>query len=180
MDKEEILQKLAEERPAFWSKIIYNILRQNDIVDDVLQESWKRLLASRVNLESYGDWERYFRKIVINTALDYRKLQGTSIKRSAPIEAILEMPDQKEDPLKEVIAEENREVGKRILDDVNSLIAKLPAGQQDAICWILLEEEPMTLEQLSLQKGIPISTLKSRLISGLKKIQKNLRKKDAP
>lgn len=179
MDRSQILQKLVEERQSLWRKIAYKIVGVDEIADDVLQESWRKLLASKVNFNSYEEWERYFKKIVIHTALDFRKMEGRMLKKSAPLEAALDQPDQQDGQLDRVIQGERRQSEEKMLNDVISILETLPAGQRDAVRWLILEEESKTLEQISRREGVPISTLRSRLAGAIKKIQKNLRKKEA-
>jgi DNA-directed RNA polymerase specialized sigma24 family protein len=54
---------------------------------------------------------------------------------------------------------------------------KLPSPQREAIERLVLSEDERSLSEISRELGIPISTLKSRVILGIEKVRKKLRKK---
>jgi RNA polymerase sigma factor (sigma-70 family) len=177
MDREAILKDIAEKHHNLWKKLAYKIVKDAGVTDDVLQESWRKVLSSKANFLGHGDWENYFTRVVINTALDYWKEKVKLSQRVASLEEAFSLSDGKDSQLAEILREEEAQRYQALLREIDLSIQELPDSQREAIALLLLDENPDTLQAISQRQGVAISTLRSRLLGGIKRIQKDLRKK---
>lgn len=168
------MKQLTREHETSWRRMVRRITKSSELTEDVLQESLRRALSSRVLFKSVQDWERYFKRVLVNTALDHTKVRVKANKLSIALVNAVELADHKEDQLKRVLHMERQEQERQILREVRSLIPRLPPKQRQAILLLINQRESETLEDISRREGIAISTLRSRMMSGIRRIRRAL------
>ncbi len=175
MTQRELLERLAAEQPQVWRKLARRILGEHPMIEDLIQECWQRLLKSRTSFSDYDQLRRYFCAVLINRALDYRKQLARQRSKLSSLDERFDLIDSGRYALAPQAGLEISAELQPLLREAMQLLARLPEPQRQAIVWLLLDEDPRPLEQVSREKGIAASTLRSRLKSGLEKLRKGLR-----
>lgn len=175
--QEDLMKQLTNKHARSWRRTVNRILRDRDLTEDVVQESWRRVLNSRVNFQTPGDWENYFHRVLINTARDHGRARTRTGKISTTLDGAFHLADHKEDPLFGVLKKERRRRERYILQEVIHLMQALSPAQRQAIVLLINKGPAETLEAISRREGIAISTLRSRMYSGIRRIRRSLIKK---
>ena len=145
-------------------------------VDDVLQEAFVKLLECNQHFSTQNEAYNYIRKVVFNTSIDhYRSLRRQNayslhpgylsvLSRNAP------------NPLFLLIEKEKGKVKDSILKEVRKTLGELPPEQREAID-IAFNRNHQKLKDICKERGIPYSTMRSRVTSGIDYIRRRLRVK---
>ena len=174
-----LLENLWTSHLRLFRHIAFAIVRQTDIVEDIVQEAFRRALRSHLNIDKPDEALLYLKRIVTNTSIDYyhrcrkqdveEELQGTEQARVSPFPS----------PLEKLLCKEQAVVDRKRLRQIMEEVMKLPDEQRLAIEALVLRESPPSLTALSRSTGIPILTLRSRVLLGLDRIRSNLRKRES-
>ncbi|MBI4482639.1 MAG: sigma-70 family RNA polymerase sigma factor [Acidobacteria bacterium] len=170
------LAKIWEEHGHLWLHIARSIVRNPADAEDVVQEAYRRLLSSAATFSDETAALRYFKRIVINTAINYYNSFHRERERSEGWEAAQGRAAGKT-PYDQYEEEERSRRQELLCREALAALHSLPATQRRAIQEMLLQDEPRTLTEVSRAQGLSVSTLRSQLMSGVKKIRKKLRKK---
>ncbi|MBI2822602.1 MAG: RNA polymerase sigma factor [Acidobacteria bacterium] len=172
-----LLEDLWSTHRRLFNHIALAIVRHADVVEEVVQEAFRRALRSNLDTDKRDEALLYVKRIVTNTSIDYyhrRRKQGVE-EELERVDYRTGSPDAS--PLDQLLHSEREDLNRRRLRQIMEEIQRLPREQRFAIETLVLAESPPSLTALSRSTGIPISTLRSRVILGLDRIRKNLRKK---
>ncbi|HEY3130074.1 MAG TPA: RNA polymerase sigma factor [Acidobacteriota bacterium] len=171
-----LLEDLWARHQRLFRHIACAIVRDADIAEEVVQEAFRRALGSHFPGSSSEEALLYLKRIVTNTSIDYYH-HG----RRQALEDDLDQANRVADPpasspLNQLLEQERQDLEKKRLNVIKREMTKLPPEQRFIIENLVLQESPATLTALSQSTGVPISTLRSRMILGLDRIRESLRK----
>lgn len=143
-------------------------------MDDVLQEAFVKLLESRKHFSSPNEAYNYMRKVVLNTGIDhYRRSRRRQKAYSLSPENFSSPSSGTPNPLSLLIEKEKGEVKDSILKEVRKTLGKLSPEQREAID-IAFNRNHRQIKDICTEKGIPYSTIRSRVTAGLDHIRRQL------
>ena len=153
MTKQE-LYKIVEEyilshKEAHY-RIAYSYVRNKEDALDIIQESIYKALASIASLENPKAIKTWFYRILVNTSVDFIRKNSRIIYVEEP-----EIATAQEDHYENI--------------DLEKALDYLPPEQRIVI--ILRFFEDLKLEDVAAALGENLSTVKSRLYAGLKKLR---------
>lgn len=169
--------QLYTQYQPLWYRVAFQIVRNADDANDVVQEAYRKFIAIEREWPSFEDAKRYFSAILTNTAIDVFKLARRRQERFTDLNPETEPDTSKASNWRRPWEALEMEREERLVCECIERIRKLPPAQRQAIERLLLDEEAKSLTELSRELGVPISTLKSRAILGIEKVKKSLRKK---
>lgn len=155
--------------------IAFSIIHNEHDAEDLVQESYIKLLVNLPKLKDCNKFYSYFNKTVANTCKDYQKKKKPNLfsefvpddETYDDFEATLATPN-KENYIPEEI--DKKAVSKRVMQAVNNL----PEEQRS--CIILHYYCEMTVDEIAEIYGVSRNTILSRLSYARKKLKKELQK----
>jgi RNA polymerase sigma factor (sigma-70 family) len=174
-----------EEKQSALRALVRTILIDETVVDDVLQEAFSRVLKTRRDFHTVEEAFYYLRKTVLHTTIDaYRRSKRDRVRfrdydpreDTSPSSLL----PQAVDPLKLLIDQEETEQQKVLVNEVKKALKRLSPEQREAIEIFFGNGRQSTLKDLCRKKGVPYSTLRSRMLRGIDKIRGHLRQKGIP
>lgn len=150
MTKEEILTQYLIENQAGFYRMAYSILKNTDEALDAVQTAVCRALERQGGLRDTGAVRSWFYRILLNTCNDSFRRQARVVPLPEDLELSREDPEPADDTLFRRIEALPPEVGTVIK---------------------LRFYEELTLKEISRVTGQNLSTVKSRLYAGLKKLR---------
>ncbi len=168
-----LLEELWRKNQAILRSLIRNILIDPSSVDDVLQEAFVKLLESNKHFSNSNEAYNYMRKVVLNTSIDYyrclRRRNAYSLNSGNPSSLSSDAPN----PLNLLIEREKGEVRNSLLKEVRKTLGELPPEQREAID-IAFNRNHRKIKDICTEKGIPYSTIRSRVTAGVDHIRRQL------
>jgi len=173
-----MLERLWHKNQAILRSIISNILIDPSGVDDVLQEAFRKLLQSKLHFSTQEETYSYIRKVVLNTGIDHYRCHKRRNARFAKCadENLASSSPYVPNPLTLLMERERAEVQKSILEEVRKTLKELPPEQREAID-ITFNRNHQKIKDLCKEKGIPYSTVRSRMTAGIDRIRRRLKAK---
>lgn len=140
-------------------------LRNQETANDVFQEVWGKVIASRERYEVRAQFTTFLYRIAHNCAID--ALRRTSRNEAARAEDVTELSDllpgaERHHPDSALAAAQLKTAIRRALDE-------LPAEQRDV--FVLYEETGLSLEEIGKVTGVAMETAKSRLRYAVAKLR---------
>lgn len=130
-----------------------------DAAEDLVQDTLAKLAAQLHDAPPAGPLHAWVLRVARNAIVDhYRARRGPD----APVDDVTA-----EDPAAERLEREG------LLASFRAFVHALPPGQREAV--LLTEYEGLTQKQLADRLGIPVSTVKSRVQRGRKRLEQALR-----
>jgi len=173
------LTQIWEERLYALKSIAYALLMDSSAVEDVLQETFKKVLEKERKFSDKHEAANYLRRAVINNSIDAVRRRQRNFKRFKNREDYRypnEMVDQNsDDPLTFLIKEETIERRDQLTLEVRQAVKRLPTDQQEAISIFFNRNPPSNIKQVCRDIGIPYSTVRSRMLRGIDGIRRQLR-----
>ncbi len=143
-------------------------------MDDVLQEAFVKLLESKKHFSSPNEAYNYMRKVVLNTSIDhYRSLRRRQKAYSLNPGNFSSPSSHAPSPLNLLIEKEKGEVEDSILKEIRKTLGKLSPEQREAID-IAFNRDHRKIKDICTEKGIPYSTVRSRVTAGIDHIRRQL------
>lgn len=143
-------------------------------MDDVLQEAFVKLLESKTHFSSPNEAYNYMRKVVLNTSIDhYRRLQRHQKAYSLNPGNFSSPSSSASNPLNLLIEKEKGELKASILEEVRKTLGELSPEQREAID-IAFNRNHRKIKDICKEKGIPYSTIRSRVTAGIDHIRRRL------
>ena len=165
------LAEVWEQQEPVLRSIVKTILLDHSLIDDVLQDAFTQVLKMERQFVDNQEAYNYARRAVINTAIDYyRKIRKRQdFQRKQLSEDYIDTRT----PLAALVRRE--EAGDRVtlMKEVQTAFSQLSSEQQEAINMIL--GRTRKIKDICQETGIPYSTLRSRLLSGVDQIREQLR-----
>jgi RNA polymerase sigma-70 factor (ECF subfamily) len=151
-----LLQSLVERYQYRLVRYLTYLLGRRDIVDDLVQETWLRVLEKGHSYDGKSRFEPWLFTVARNLALDYvRKRLPSSLDTTESLEP---PASQAPSPFEQAARTED---AKRLAYS----LATLEQHYREAL--LLRFQEELSLEEISGVMGAPISTISSRIYRGL-------------
>lgn len=176
-----MLERIWRKNQAILRSIVHNILIDPSGVEDVLQEAFAKLLRSNTSLYTEQEAYSYIRRVVLNTTIDHyrsskrRNAHFTNSVGSVGTNSCHSCQNQA-NPLTLLIEKENEKLQNSILEEVRKTLKELPPEQKEAID-ITFNRNHAKIKDICQERGIPYSTLRSRVTAGIDRIRNRLRAK---
>jgi RNA polymerase sigma factor (sigma-70 family) len=167
-----------EEKQSTFQALVLAVLSDNTLTEDVLQEAFARILQSGKTFDSREEAFNYLRRTVTNTAIDwYRRLRRyrSHFTQSRSKHFIESRPAPCSNPLTHLLAQEQMLTRKTLLREIHIAIGKLSPEKREAINIFFSPGKRKTIKHLCRERGVPYSTLRSRMIRGIDEIRVQLR-----
>ena len=138
-------------------RYLQRLCRDRDVANDLFQEVWSKVIASRERYEVRAQFNTFLFRIAHNCAVDYfrrtGKLGSAHTADVAELEEVLP-GNEAERPETQLSEAQVKAAFKQALDE-------LPAEQRDV--FVLYEESGLSLEEIGKVTGVAMETAKSRL-----------------
>jgi RNA polymerase sigma-70 factor (ECF subfamily) len=147
-------------------RYLQRLCRDRDVANDLFQEVWSKVIASRERYEVRAQFNTFLFRIAHNCAVDhFRRTGKVDAADLAEFEEVLpgcetERPDAR------LSQDQVKAAFKRALDE-------LPAEQRDV--FVLYEESGLSLEEIGNITGVAMETAKSRLRYAVSKLRAALK-----
>lgn len=146
-------------------RYLQRLCRDPDTANDVFQETWSKLIASRARYEVRAQFKTFLYSVARNAALD--ALRRTSRLQAHEWQEIGELSDSlpaatHEQPEMQVAEQQLR-------SDFQQTLEQLPAAQREA--FLLFEEAGLNLHEIAAITGASMETAKSRLRYAVRKLR---------
>jgi RNA polymerase sigma-70 factor (ECF subfamily) len=146
-------------------RYLQRLCRDPDIANDLFQEVWGKVIASRERYEPRAQFNTFLFRVAHNCAVDYFRRAGRQhLGRMDDVDELEEgLPDASiPQPDAQVSESEVRASFKQALE-------QLPEEQREA--FLLYEETGLSLEEIGNITGVAMETAKSRLRYALRKLR---------
>jgi RNA polymerase sigma-70 factor (ECF subfamily) len=151
-----LLQVLVEQYQYRLVRYLTYLLGRRDAVDDLVQETWLRVLERGHSYDGKSRFEPWLFRVARNLALDYvRKRRLFSLDTSDTVEPPVSHAPS---PFEEAARTEDAQ---RLAQS----LAALEPHYREAL--VLRFQEDLSLEEMSGVVGAPVSTVSSRIYRGL-------------
>ena len=134
-----------------------------DVVDDLFQEVWMRVIRARARYRSAGPFAAYLYRIAHNVLVDHYRQSARDADPTDP--AALQPQDPGAGPADDYRASELRR-------EIAAALETLPSEQREA--FVLQQEAGLTLEEIGHVVGANRETVKSRLRYANQRLRKAL------
>lgn len=150
-------------------RYLQRMCRNKEAVNDLFQESWSKLIASRARYEPRAQFTTFLFHIAHNCAVDYfRRAERQHIGRTDDVDDLQErLPSAESDRPDSQAAEAELQAA------FAQALATLPEEQRNV--FVLREETGMSLEEIGQVTGVTMETAKSRLRYALNKLRSALK-----
>jgi RNA polymerase sigma-70 factor, ECF subfamily len=139
--------------------------RDAEIANDLFQEVWSKLIASRDRYEPRAKFSTFIYRIAHNCFIDHYRRSSTRFEkvRREDDDSELQMPGPRTDHPDE------RLQYAQTLESYRAALSALPAEQRDV--FLLYEEAGLSLEEIGTITGVGMETAKSRLRYAVTKLR---------
>jgi RNA polymerase sigma-70 factor (ECF subfamily) len=161
--------RLYERHKGALYRYLLRQTREHAASDDLFQEVWSRVIASRARYEPRAKFTTYLFSIAHNCFIDHCRRAGTS-----PTARAETLDDETHDALTDAAHRgperqaESAQLGARL----RAALDRLPAEQREV--FVLHEESGLSLEEIGELTGVGMETAKSRLRYALAKLRQSL------
>ena len=163
-----------EEKKCALRAVVRAVVSDSSSVEDVLQETFLRVLKTRKSFTNQQEAYNYLRRAVLNTSIDcYRRVQRQSSRFDTRngerrTQGYAEIGA---DPLSLLLVSEAAETHSHLVDEVEMALRSLPPKQREAIEVFFRRESTLKLKEFCQEQGVPYSTLRSRMLQGIDRIR---------
>jgi RNA polymerase sigma-70 factor (ECF subfamily) len=160
---------LYERHKAPLYRYLQRLCRNRQTADDLFQEVWGKVIASRSRYEVRAQFNTFLFRIAHNCAIDHFRRTGRPQEKFA----------QDVDDMAEVLGDAEHERPEsaasdaQLREDFRAALAQLPTEQRDV--FVLYEESGLSLEEIGKVTGVAMETAKSRLRYAVNKLRTALK-----
>ena len=179
-----LTDQVWEENQRLFRSIAIAIVKNPADIDDVLQETYRRVLKAPYEITNPEEAFYYLKKSVRNTAIDWNR---KSFRRNLTVKEQVSDYDRLESlrasgesPRSRLLEKERKQSDATFITEVHLAIEELPEKQRDALKAFFSIGESPPPKELCVIKNIPYSTLRSRMVRGIDMIRDILSEKDIP
>ena len=146
-------------------RYLQRLCRSPDTANDLFQEVWGKVIASRERYEVRAQFNTFLFRIAHNCAIDhFRRAATVQAQVTADIDSMVdELPGAASE------RPESRAVEAELQADFARALHALPPEQRDA--FVLYEESGLSLEEIGKASGVSMETAKSRLRYAVAKLR---------
>ena len=153
-------------------RYLQRMCRQRETVNDLFQEVWSKVVATRGRYEVRAQFTTYLFHIAHNCAVDYfRRAERQHLRNT---DDVVELQDYL--PGADAERPENQASEAQLQAAFERALYRLPAEQRNV--FVLREETGMSLEEIGRATGVTMETAKSRLRYALAKLRDSLKQFD--
>ncbi len=173
-----MLERVWYENRRILVGVVKNLLPDFPWAEDILQEAFAKVVAARRPFRNEREAFNFIRKTVVNTSLEELR-RSARRRRLGPV--VAEWTRQSlqtgtvEDPLAQMIREEEREEKRSLINEIRDSLAALPVEQREAI-EIVFKRRNAVLATCK-RRGLAYSTVRSRMLVAVDRIRKDLRRR---
>ena len=179
-----LIDKIWEENQRLFKSIVVAIINKPADIDDVLQETYRRVLKTPYKITSPEEAFYYLKKSVRNTSIDWNRKsfrRNLTVKEQVSNYERLEgLRSTEENPLSQLLQQERRQSDTSFIAAVYLAIEELPEKQRESVKAFFSIGNSSSPKELCFVKNIPYSTLRSRMVKGIDSIRTILSKKNVP
>ncbi len=154
-----VLERLVEQYQYRLVRYLVSLLGRRDGVDDLVQETWLRVLERGESYDGHSRFEPWLFRVARNIALDAMRKQTMFSLDPNEVDVVRSSPASSE-PSPYTLAARTQDA-KRL---AHSLQALEPAFRE---ALLLRFQEGLSLQEISAILGAPVSTVASRIYRGL-------------
>jgi RNA polymerase sigma-70 factor (ECF subfamily) len=161
--------RLYERHKGALYRYLLRQTREHAVSDDLFQEVWSRVIASRERYEPRAKFSTYLFSIAHNCFIDHCRRAGTSPTARA---------ETLEDETREALIDgahrgpERQAESAQLAARLRAALERLPAEQREV--FVLHEETGLNLQEIGALTGVGMETAKSRLRYALAKLRQSL------
>lgn len=171
-----LLERVWQNNQASLRAVARNIVPQADMVDDILQESFRRLLQCGKTFHDEREALAYARRTVHNTSLDHYRLlkrqRRLGFLKSRIVDEYYTAPSR--NPEACLIRQEGAELRRQLLSRVQTALGELEDRHREALDMVFAPDRTKSIRDLCAENGIAYSTLRSRVKRALNRVQRLL------
>ena len=177
-----LIEKVWEKNQRLFRSIVRAIIRNPEDVEDVLQETYRRILNAPWRITDPQETFYYLKKSVRNTSIDWnRKMfrRNLTVKEQvSDYEKLEELQTSGDNPLSSLLEKERELTDARFAREVRIAVDELPEKPREAVKSFFSLDGVSPPKQLCAQKNIPYSTLRSRMEKGINLIREKISQKN--
>ncbi len=160
--------RLYERHKGALYRYLLRLTREHAATEDLFQEVWSRVIASRVRYEPRAKFSTFLFSIAHNCFIDHCRRAGTSPTARA------EILDESSEALTDAShhAPDRQAESAQLAARLRAALERLPTEQREV--FVLYEETGMGLEEIGELTGVGMETAKSRLRYALAKLRQSL------
>jgi RNA polymerase sigma-70 factor, ECF subfamily len=156
---------LYERHKAPLYRYLQRTCHSREVADDVFQEVWSKVIASRGRYEARAQFNTFLFRIAHNCAIDHFRRAGRRQESGAPgADDVAEQVGAAEHERPDAALAESQ-----LRSDFRRALDELPPEQRDV--FVLYEESGLSLEDIGKITGVAMETAKSRLRYALAKLR---------
>jgi len=178
------LAKVWEENQHLFRSIAYAITNNSADIDDVLQETYRRVLQSSVTITDAREAFFYLKKSVRNTAIDWNRRtfrRNLTVKEQLPdYQRLEELRSTGENPLSSLLRLERVRTDEALIREITLAVEQLPLKHRQAVSAFFSLDGTLPAKEFCQAHRIPYSTLRSRMLRGIDMIRDTLARKNIP
>ena len=160
--------QLYERHKAALYRYLLRLTRRRDVADDLFQEVWSRVIASRARYQPLAKFSTFLFSIAHNCFIDSCRRANTA--PTAAAEGLEDHEHALHDA--EHRGPEREAQSAQTAERLSAALAQLPAEQREA--FLLHEEGGLSVEEIGELTGVGMETAKSRLRYAFAKLRKTL------
>jgi RNA polymerase sigma factor (sigma-70 family) len=167
-----MLEEVWARNHGVWKAIVKSMLYDHSAVDDVLQDALTQVIKSKRHFPNEAEACQYIRRAVVNTTIEYyRRLRRQNTE--ARMKYVTRHRVSPDTPLAIMMREEQEQADASLLRAVLDAKQRLSSLHQEAVD--LAFGRDRKLKEICRERGIPYSTLHSRVLNAVDQIRKELK-----
>ncbi len=161
---------LYERHKGALYRYLLRLTKRRDVADDLFQEVWARVVASRARYQPLARFSTFLFSIAHNCFIDFcRRSASSPTARALDVEEHGEALAESEHRGPERVAQ-----SEQVAERLRSALENLPEEQREA--FLLHEEGGLSLQEIADLTRVGMETAKSRLRYALAKLRQSLAK----
>jgi len=168
------LEEIWERNRSILQAIVKTILLDHSAVDDVLQDAFAQVISAGPELQDEQQAYNYARRAVINTAINHYRHSKRHLALIKTLKEEYTDVDERT-PLVTMIEGERDRTEAAIMRELDSILGRLSKNRREALDLVFNRSDK--LKEVCREKGIPYTTLRSRVLTAVDQIRKHLRLK---
>ena len=179
-----LTEQVWKKNQRLFRSIVLAIVQNPEDIDDVLQETYRRILNTPWKITDQEETFYYLKKCVRNTSIDWnRKMFRRTLtvkEQVSDYEKLEELQTSSDNPLATLLEKEKKLTDARFIRKVRAAADELPEKQKEAVKSFFCLDGYPSPKQLCTDKNIPYSTLRSRMERGISLIRDKMSQKNKP
>ena len=175
-----MLEHIWEKHRDVFRAIAVSVVFDESAAEDVLQDALTKIVRSGKRFQTDGEAFNFIRRTVFNAAVDRYRMVKRHRRRFHLVETLdfetYPASGDTPDPLELLVREEEQGHRSTLMREVRLGLKKLSKEQRQAIT-LIFECHPKSIKQACRDRGVPYSTVRSRMLTGIDKLRRMFREK---